>query len=55
MRLSIKILIVLILSATAVIAGYRLLLGRYPPPKTAVGLTALLFVTVVALDAALGW
>jgi hypothetical protein len=55
MRLSIKIVLLLVLSAFAAIAGHRLATGRYPSPGRAVAMTATIFLAVVVLDIFYGW
>lgn len=54
-RVVIKVVLVLVLAALAAAGGHRALTGRWPAPLTFAGLTAAIFLAVVALDAAFGW
>jgi hypothetical protein len=54
-RVVVKVALVLVLSALAAAGGHRALTGRWPSLAVGAGLTAGLFLAVVALDAAIGW
>lgn len=55
MRVLIKILLVVLLATAAVLYGWRLVAGRYPPPAAAFVSIAALVALIVALDAGIGW